>query len=275
MKKSLTLTYFLLLTLFLVACSSTSRLTSSSSSSSQETGTVTTTEASSDTIVIDENKDNYKIPDYNQWNHEELSDGTKVKVSGEIVQTIYEDSAVGIRLAVDGNYDTIVYAVINEDYYQETVSEGDIVTLYGYSFGRISYESTLKATITIPYMEVSMYEPYRSKTYSSKVLYDNLGIKLEQTNFDTLKLSNNGDLTIQASFETVAVDGQVISSYGLSDLSYADLSKGQWVEDTLEDYDGVMKAGKTLSIEMKIMDSAFNTLATIPVEIVLEKDIIN
>ena len=80
--------------------------------------------------------------------------GKKVKFSGRVIQVI-EDAASGsnevqIRLAVNDDYDTIVYAEYAKSTVSSRVLEDDEITIYGTSVGTISYQSTLGGTITIP-----------------------------------------------------------------------------------------------------------------------------
>ena len=77
--------------------------------------------------------------------------GKKVKFYGKVVQVI-EGSGddVQIRLAVDDNYDTILFGQYSSDIVSSRVLEDDYITIYGTSVGTISYESTMGGTITIP-----------------------------------------------------------------------------------------------------------------------------
>ena len=76
--------------------------------------------------------------------------GDKVKFTGNVVQVLEADDYVQIRLAVNGNYDTILLGEYEKDIVSSRVLENDKITIYGTSLGVISYESTLGATITIP-----------------------------------------------------------------------------------------------------------------------------
>ena len=76
--------------------------------------------------------------------------GKKVKFYGKVLQVIEGDNSVQIRLAVDDNYDTVLFG----EYLSSTVSfrvlEDDYITIYGTSVGTISYKSTMGGQITIP-----------------------------------------------------------------------------------------------------------------------------
>lgn len=75
--------------------------------------------------------------------------GKKVKFSGKVVQVIEGDN-IQIRLAVNDNYDTILFGQYESNIVSSRVLEDDHITIYGTSAGTISYESTMGGTITIP-----------------------------------------------------------------------------------------------------------------------------
>lgn len=230
---------------------------------------------------FDLNKENYSRPDYDLWNHNKLKDDTKVKISGEVVQAMYDDEdgesdgGAAFRVAMDNDYDKIVYVYIDDINYKKTISEDDIVTFYGYSYGRYTYESALGGDITIPYMDGVMYELYEDPNFESKKLYDQNGLVLEQTNFDTFKLENNTNNSIKVEVDSIDVDGQVLSSYALNDFEYKTVDSGQWIEASLEDNDGVMKEGKNISFTLSIENEDYDVIDTISANVTLSKDILN
>lgn len=75
---------------------------------------------------------------------------SKVKFYGKVVQVLEGDDSVTIRLAVDGSYDQILMGEYDKDIVSSRVLEDDYITIYGYSLGTISYESTMGQKITIP-----------------------------------------------------------------------------------------------------------------------------
>ena len=76
--------------------------------------------------------------------------GQKVKFYGKVLQVMEGDTETHIRLAVDDNYDTVLYAAYSSDLLSSRVLEDDYITIYGVSLGLYSYEATSGATITIP-----------------------------------------------------------------------------------------------------------------------------
>ncbi|MCI6468174.1 MAG: hypothetical protein MSA90_22255 [Faecalicatena sp.] len=76
--------------------------------------------------------------------------GQKVKFYGKVIQVMEDGSDIQIRLAVDDNYDTILYGQYSSSIVTSRILEDDYITIYGTSVGTISYTSTLGGTITIP-----------------------------------------------------------------------------------------------------------------------------
>ena len=260
----------------LVACSGIKN--ESAGSNSPETTTSlqddSSTSTKSDISEVDTNKENYTKPDYDAWNHDQLENNTKVKVSGKIIQAMYEEGEGTFRIAMENDYDKVILAYIEKDLYSDTVAEDDEVTFYGYSYGRYTYQSTLGASITIPLMNVVMYEDYHSEDYVSKEIYNQSGILLEQTNFDSFKLTNNSGQRITVTVDSMDVNGQVIDSFSFDGFSYEDLNTGQWKTANLRNDSGLMMAGATVNISLKIIDDSYHTIATIPLTLILEKDVL-
>lgn len=64
-----------------------------------------------------------------------------------------------MRLAVNNNYDTILYcAVPKSEMHGSRILENDKITIYGMSNGIITYESTLGGNISIPSVLIDKYE---------------------------------------------------------------------------------------------------------------------
>lgn len=78
-------------------------------------------------------------------------EGQKVKFTGKVIQVIDGDSSrVQIRLAVNKDYDKILYCTYSKSIVSSRILEDDIITVYGVSDGLLSYQSTMGGTITIP-----------------------------------------------------------------------------------------------------------------------------
>lgn len=76
--------------------------------------------------------------------------GKKVKFRGRVVQVIEDDDEIDIRLAVNDNYDTVLYCAYEPGIVTSRVLEDDMITIYGTSLGLYSYQSTMGGKITIP-----------------------------------------------------------------------------------------------------------------------------
>lgn len=79
---------------------------------------------------------------------------TRVKLVGEVIQTIYDGNIVQLRVNItkeNGYYSDTVYVrcIIEGD----RILEDDIITIYGTAMGEVSYTSILGAEITLPYIE--------------------------------------------------------------------------------------------------------------------------
>ena len=74
----------------------------------------------------------------------------KVKFRGKVVQVMEGDGTTTIRLAVNDNYDTIIYGEYDSSVVDSRILEDDWITIYGTSAGLITYESTMGGQISIP-----------------------------------------------------------------------------------------------------------------------------
>ena len=82
--------------------------------------------------------------------------GKKCKFRGKVVQVQEGNNLVAMRIAVNGNYDNILYVIAtNKTLNGERVLENDYVTVYGTSAGIYTYTSVMGASISIPSMLVA------------------------------------------------------------------------------------------------------------------------
>ena len=80
--------------------------------------------------------------------------GELLTFSGEVAQVIDGDGTTELRIAVDGDYDDIIYGIYDNRILDSRLLEDDKIQFYGESCGIISYQSTLGATISIPSMSI-------------------------------------------------------------------------------------------------------------------------
>lgn len=76
--------------------------------------------------------------------------GKKVKFKGKILQVMEGDGYTQMRMAVNSNYNQVIYIEIEEGVTKERILEDDVITIMGISNGLLSYESTMGGKITIP-----------------------------------------------------------------------------------------------------------------------------
>lgn len=86
--------------------------------------------------------------------------GTKVKLIGEVVQTIETEGNdwVNIRLATDNYGKKVFYCVYHKDMINGRLLEEDEVIVYGVAEGLYTYESVMGQQITIPLIYVDAIE---------------------------------------------------------------------------------------------------------------------
>lgn len=85
-------------------------------------------------------------------------EGKAISMDGEVVQLLETENEIDIRLAVDGDYEEMVYIAYDPKIIEERVLEGDDITFYGIYYGITQYESTLGTTISIPLFWVDYIE---------------------------------------------------------------------------------------------------------------------
>ncbi|MDU6983953.1 MAG: toxin regulator [Terrisporobacter othiniensis] len=84
--------------------------------------------------------------------------GKKIKFKGKVIQVMEGDGEVQIRLAVNDDYDNIIYGVYDSSIVSSRVLEDDYITVMGVSTDLLTYESTMGGEITIPSMLVQRIE---------------------------------------------------------------------------------------------------------------------
>lgn len=85
--------------------------------------------------------------------------GEKVKFSGKVIQVMEGDTYNQMRLAVNDDYDKVIYIEVAKDLMADgRILEDDYITVMGVSFGLLDYESTLGGQITVPAVIVDDFE---------------------------------------------------------------------------------------------------------------------
>lgn len=82
----------------------------------------------------------------------------KVKFRGTVIQVMEGDGTTQIRLAVNDDYDTILYAEFDSTVVDSRILEDDTITIRGLSTGLLTYESTMGGSISIPGISIEQIE---------------------------------------------------------------------------------------------------------------------
>ena len=80
--------------------------------------------------------------------------GKKAKFTGKVVQLVEGNGENDLRIAVDGDYNNILYVTYDPKIMSTRILENDYVTIKGTSSGIYSYKSTLGKKISVPLMQV-------------------------------------------------------------------------------------------------------------------------
>lgn len=84
--------------------------------------------------------------------------GKKVKFSGKVMQVMEGDGETQLRIAVNDDYDSMLYVAYKSKITSIRILEKDSVTVKGLSAGLLTYKSTLGGDISIPSMLVEKIE---------------------------------------------------------------------------------------------------------------------
>ena len=82
--------------------------------------------------------------------------GEKVRITGEVIQTLYNYNSVDLRVNITkwGTYSTYYKDTIYVTYYledgEDKILEDDIITIWGTTQGDYSYTSTIGSRVTLP-----------------------------------------------------------------------------------------------------------------------------
>lgn len=85
-------------------------------------------------------------------------EGENVCFKGTVVQLIEGDVVNDLRVAINDDYDKIMYVVYDPSIMDSRVLENDTIVFYGIYHGIYTYESTLGASVSVPLMAVEHIE---------------------------------------------------------------------------------------------------------------------
>lgn len=88
--------------------------------------------------------------------------GKKVKLTGQVIQTLQSETAVDLRINITkdkyGYYSDTIYALYIPKEGEDKILEDDIITIWGTACGDYSYTSVFGSTITLPFINISYLE---------------------------------------------------------------------------------------------------------------------
>lgn len=269
MKKKFLVIVLFITTLILAACNSNTE---------KSDGTATNDK----TVKIDKTKKHYKEIDFDKWNHDDkdVAYTDKVKIKGKVVQAVdgEKEGEKVLRIALDGDYDKMVYGYIDEGDYKKIVADNDEIVAYGTANGVYTYETVMKSEVTLPYMEIYFYDlndeiiENESKDFKKEVIFDQDGITFERITNDTFTVRNNSEKELTFTTESIDVNGEVSDSYSFSDL-YDDLKPGKFKNVKLTGQDKTIPKNSTLNFTIDVRDQDFNILYTINGSVEIYDDI--
>ena len=82
----------------------------------------------------------------------------KLVITGKVVQVMEKSGGAEYRIAVDDNYDQMVYVDYTGDFAAGRILENDMVTLWGSYDGLMSYTATIGGKITVPSLIAKYYQ---------------------------------------------------------------------------------------------------------------------
>lgn len=118
------------------------------------------TEKVQQAVQLEQNKSSYRSDlTYDQMARTpDAYMGEKIKISGKVLQAETGDDICYARVAMNSDYDTVVFVTYSNDLLGYRLLEDDQITVYGSSMGVYSYEAVSGATITIPWLMADMIE---------------------------------------------------------------------------------------------------------------------
>lgn len=85
-------------------------------------------------------------------------EGQRVKFAGKVIQVMDGGKKIQLRIAVNSDYNNILFVYYASSIIDIRVLDDDMITLYGTSKGLQTYQSTLGGNITIPLIAIEKIE---------------------------------------------------------------------------------------------------------------------
>ena len=104
-------------------------------------------------------RENYGYVDYKELaRNPDPYKGKRLTYSGKVIQVIEGDTETQHRIAVNGDYDNVIYVAYPKNIVTSRILDDDYVTVYGTSLGLYSYQSTMGGKITVPALYLDRIE---------------------------------------------------------------------------------------------------------------------
>lgn len=84
--------------------------------------------------------------------------GKKVLIKGKVLQAETSDTVCYARVAMNSDYNTVIFVTYDSSLLGYRLLEDDIITVYGIAQGVYSYEAVSGASITIPWINADIIE---------------------------------------------------------------------------------------------------------------------
>ena len=109
--------------------------------------------------------DIFEPSEFNTITYEELARNpethayTAIQLEGKVIQVIEGDTFAQYRLAVNDDYDTVVFIEVDKSLTNNNrIIENDYIRIYGTSIGLVTYEATIGGQISVPGIIVENFE---------------------------------------------------------------------------------------------------------------------
>lgn len=114
-------------------------------------------------VAAEVTKESAKVEYSEDYTYEQLARnpdtylGNKVKFSGKVLQAETGETNY-IRLAINSDYNTVLFVTYDSDVIDYRLLENDYITIYGKSNSTYSYKAVSGATITLPWIWADIIE---------------------------------------------------------------------------------------------------------------------
>ena len=184
-------------------------------------------------------------------------------LAGKVIQVIETGNTTELRVAIDGDYNKIIYCVLKNKNIK--VLEEDYVKIKGQSIGYIQYKTVVNTKVSV--VGVDVHELVISSVEEcteqiNSVLVDNEVVKITLNNITDDYSGKDINITIENKTQenvTVKIDNVVIGGYTIDGYLYSKVNAGTKMNDVISLYD--MKDDiNDLSTTFEVVNSSYDTI---------------